>query len=84
MCRQAEAVGGNFYDVFRLASGELVITLGDVSGKGLGAALMMASVQASLRERRDTLQPILRDIAALIKRANEPFYEASLELHSAF
>ena len=75
MCRQAEAVGGDFYDVFRLPSGELGITIGDVSGKGFGAALMMASVQATLRaEARHTA-----NLAALVGRANELFHEASLE-----
>jgi sigma-B regulation protein RsbU (phosphoserine phosphatase) len=48
MCRQAEAVGGDFYDVFRLPSGDIVLAIGDVSGKGLGAALMMATIQATV------------------------------------
>ena len=76
MCRQAEAVGGDFYDVFRLPSGEFVITIGDVSGKGLGAALMMASVQATLRAE---VKHATGNIAVLIRRANELFHEASLE-----
>jgi serine phosphatase RsbU (regulator of sigma subunit) len=49
MYRPAEIVGGDFYDVLRLPTGELGIAIGDVSGKGLEAALMMASVQATLR-----------------------------------
>ena len=76
MCRQAEAVGGDFYDVFRLPTGELGITIGDVSGKGLGAALMMASVQATLRAE---VRHATADLAALVGRANELFHEASLE-----
>jgi len=47
MYRPAEIVGGDFYDVLRLPTGELGIAIGDVSGKGLEAALMMASVQAT-------------------------------------
>lgn len=76
MCRQAEAVGGDFYDVFRLPCGELGITIGDVSGKGFGAALMMASVQATLRAEA---RHATADLAALIGRANVLFHEASLE-----
>ena len=76
MCRQAEAVGGDFYDVFRLPSGEFVVAIGDVSGRGLGAALMMASVQATLRAE---VKHAAGNIAALIRRANELFHEASLE-----
>lgn len=76
MCRQAEAVGGDFYDVFRLPTRELGITIGDVSGKGLGAALMMASVQATLRAEA---RHATADLAGLIGSANELFHEASLE-----
>jgi sigma-B regulation protein RsbU (phosphoserine phosphatase) len=75
MCRQAEAVGGDFYDVFRLPSGDIVLAIGDVSGKGLGAALMMATIQATLRAEARRAPA---DIAALIARASELFHEASL------
>jgi len=37
--------------IFRLPEGRLGIAIGDVSGKGIGAALMMASLEASLRGR---------------------------------
>lgn len=76
MCRQAEAVGGDFYDVLRLPNGELGITIGDVSGKGIGAALMMASLQATLRAEA---RHATADLAALIAAANKLFYEASLD-----
>ncbi|HEY3128849.1 MAG TPA: SpoIIE family protein phosphatase [Acidobacteriota bacterium] len=48
-CRPAFGVGGDYYDFVSLASGELGIAIGDVSGKGISAALLMASLQASLR-----------------------------------
>jgi len=47
--RQCLAVGGDFYDVARLSDGRLLFLLGDVSGKGLGAALLMANILASFR-----------------------------------
>src|SRR5262249_4163188 len=46
MCR---AVGGDYYDYLPLDGGRVGIGLGDVAGKGLPAALLMASLQASLR-----------------------------------
>ena len=46
MCR---AVGGDYYDYVTLEEGRFGIGLGDVAGKGLPAALLMASLQASLR-----------------------------------
>lgn len=42
-------VAGDYYDIIPLASGETVLAVGDVSGKGAGAALIMANLQASLR-----------------------------------
>ena len=76
VCRQAEAVGGDFYDLTGLPNGELGIAIGDVSGKGIGAALMMASLHATLRTevRHSGL-----NLGRLITTANGLFHEASLE-----
>lgn len=43
------AVGGDYYDYIEMPNGRLAIGLGDVAGKGLSAALLMTSFQASLR-----------------------------------
>jgi phosphoserine phosphatase RsbU/P len=48
-CRQMRALGGDCYDFSSQADGQLAMLVGDASGKGVAAALMMASVQASLR-----------------------------------
>lgn len=45
----AMEVGGDFYDLFLLSDGRLVVTVGDVSGKGTPASLFMSSVQTALR-----------------------------------
>lgn len=42
-------VGGDYYDFFRLADGKVVIVVGDVAGKGMPAAMLMASLQARLQ-----------------------------------
>jgi sigma-B regulation protein RsbU (phosphoserine phosphatase) len=47
--RPAQAVGGDYFDVLQLYGNRLAICIADVSGKGVPAALLMASVQASLR-----------------------------------
>lgn len=47
--RSASAVGGDFYDVLALGAGRLFVTLGDVTGKGAPAALVMAMTRAALR-----------------------------------
>ncbi len=47
----AREVGGDFFNYFALSDGDLALLVGDVSGKGVGAALLMANIQASLRTR---------------------------------
>lgn len=46
----AQAVGGDFYDYFPLDGGRLGVVIGDVSGKGVPAALLMAVTRTLLRE----------------------------------
>jgi serine phosphatase RsbU (regulator of sigma subunit) len=64
--RPANTVGGDFYDVLPLPDGRVVITLGDVAGKGSPAALLMALLLASLR----TLVEERLEAAALVDRLN--------------
>jgi serine phosphatase RsbU (regulator of sigma subunit) len=47
----AREVGGDFFNYFALDNGQVALLVGDVSGKGVGAALLMANIQASLRTR---------------------------------
>ena len=47
----AREVGGDFFNYFVLPGNEIAVLVGDVSGKGVGAALLMANVQATLRAR---------------------------------
>lgn len=73
-CRPALGVGGDYYDFLELPDGKFGIAIGDVSGKGIGAALMMASLQASLRGQ------VLHagdDLAGLMDHVNKLVYEAS-------
>ena len=48
-CRQVRALGGDCYDFMPLADDRLALVVGDASGKGVAAALMIACVQSSLR-----------------------------------
>lgn len=47
----AREVGGDFFNYFVLANGDIALLMGDVSGKGVGAALLMANIQAALKAR---------------------------------
>lgn len=73
-CRPALGVGGDYYDFLALPQGHLGVAIGDVSGKGIAAALMMASLQASLRGEA-TRGP--ENLAAAIGNINRLVYEAS-------
>jgi phosphoserine phosphatase RsbU/P len=50
-CLPARAVGGDYYDFLTLGSDRLCLVVGDVMGKGIAAALLMANLQANLRSR---------------------------------
>jgi sigma-B regulation protein RsbU (phosphoserine phosphatase) len=67
-CRPALGVGGDYYDFLPLAEGRLGIALGDVSGKGIAAALTMASLQASLRAEVSRASSELGCIVAAVNR----------------
>ncbi len=70
----AREVGGDLVDFLPLDQGRYGVSLGDVSGKGLGAALFMARVQAVLR----ALAPDYSSLASLATRLNLIFYRDSL------
>ncbi len=53
-CRPARYVGGDYYDFIRRGESSVGLALGDISGKGVSAALLMASLQATLREQAET------------------------------
>jgi serine phosphatase RsbU (regulator of sigma subunit) len=65
--RPAREVGGDFYDFIELPGGRLGIVAGDVSGKGVPAALVMASTHSVLRAEA----PRLVAPAEVLERANE-------------
>lgn len=70
----AREVGGDFFNYFALDDGTVALLVGDVSGKGVGAALLMANFQATLRTRLK-LGHQLADIADAMDRdieANSP------------
>jgi serine phosphatase RsbU (regulator of sigma subunit) len=70
----ARGIGGDYYDFLSLSGGRWGIAIGDVSGKGIGAALLMASLQASLRAQ--ALHRHL-DLPAIIGGVNHLVHESS-------
>ena len=73
-CRAARSVGGDYYDLLTLRDGRFALTLGDVSGKGMPAAVMMASIQMLLRSH---LQQGPESIARMLEDINRTVFESS-------
>ena len=72
VCLQARQVGGDYFDFLNLGPQRLGLIIGDVSGKGIAAALLMANLQASLRSQSAVAfdQP-----EALLRSVNRLFYD---------
>jgi serine phosphatase RsbU (regulator of sigma subunit)/catechol 2,3-dioxygenase-like lactoylglutathione lyase family enzyme len=51
ICFQARQVGGDYYDVLDLSQERFALVVGDISGKGIAASLLMANLQANLRSQ---------------------------------
>jgi serine phosphatase RsbU (regulator of sigma subunit)/catechol 2,3-dioxygenase-like lactoylglutathione lyase family enzyme len=75
MCIQARRVGGDYYDFLDLGGQRLGLVIGDISGKGIAAALLMANLQANVRSQctvaLDQPQNLLRSVNNLF-RENTP------------
>jgi len=69
----AQMVGGDYFDFIPMDDGRLALCLGDVSGKGLPASLLMANVQATLRGQT-LVSPSAREC---IQRANRLLYQST-------
>ena len=76
ICHQARDVGGDYYDFLNLGGERLGIIIGDISGKGIAAALLMANFQANLRSQSaiaaDHPERFLRSV-------NQLFYENTVD-----
>lgn len=70
ICRAARVVSGDYYDFLRLGPTQVGIAIADISGKGISAALLMASLQAALRSQTLLDGAGAGDTAALVDRLN--------------
>lgn len=79
-CRPAQSIGGDYYDFFDTPNGQFGLAIGDVSGKGVPAALLMAVLHASVRGQAIHTG---EDLATLIGHVNRLIYDASAKSHFA-
>ncbi|MHC4458922.1 MAG: SpoIIE family protein phosphatase [Planctomycetota bacterium] len=59
-------VGGDYYDVWSLENGQIAFAVGDVSGKGLPAAMIMSNLQAALR----TTMTFCTELSTVVEHVN--------------
>ncbi|HEV3041438.1 MAG TPA: SpoIIE family protein phosphatase [Candidatus Angelobacter sp.] len=76
LCIQARKVGGDYYDFLNLGRDRLGLVLGDISGKGIAAALLMANLQANLRSQCTT---VLDEPLDHLRTVNQLFCDNSPE-----
>ncbi len=92
VCRPARSVSGDYYDFLHLGRKGIAIVLGDVSGKGISAALLMATIQASLHAQLDdgsldsgSVGGPLISTAEVVARLNRQLFESTpLEQYATF
>jgi phosphoserine phosphatase RsbU/P len=71
ICKAARSVSGDYYDFIQLSPTHLAIAVADISGKGISAALLMASLQAALRSQMLAAGSECMSTAELVSRLNK-------------
>ena len=73
LCLPAQRVGGDYYDYFHIDKRHVALAIADVAGKGIAAALLMSTVQASLRcqftSGDNSLPEVVSGINSLLQRS---------------
>jgi sigma-B regulation protein RsbU (phosphoserine phosphatase) len=75
VCNAARVVSGDYYDFIPLTERGAAIVIGDISGKGISAALLMASIQSSLHAQLAISPDHELSTATLVTRLNTQLYE---------
>jgi sigma-B regulation protein RsbU (phosphoserine phosphatase) len=87
-CSPARAVSGDYYDYMPISEGAVAFAIGDVAGKGISAALLMASIQSSMRTQLSSMngaQPNHVSTAKLVGILNRQLYaNTSPEKYATF
>lgn len=80
--KPVHSLGGDYYDFLPLEDGAWGIAIGDVSGKGISAALVVATLQASLRAQtmrpRSRIETLMKNVNRLVRESSPSEFFASL------
>jgi phosphoserine phosphatase RsbU/P len=84
VCHAARVVSGDYYDFLKMENNRLAVVLGDISGKGISAALLMAAIQSSIHAQfADGVMPGAPEDyrpaspAEVVTRLNRQLYEST-------
>ncbi len=88
VCSPARMVSGDYYDFMQVAEGSLAFAIGDVAGKGISAALLMATIQSTMRTQLSTWNgsgPDPLSTAVMVSNLNRQLYATTaLEKYATF
>jgi sigma-B regulation protein RsbU (phosphoserine phosphatase) len=88
VCTPARVVSGDYYDFMQVSEGALAFAIGDVAGKGISAALLMATIQSAMRSQlsRSNGNGLDRpSTATMVSNLNQQLYATtSLEKYATF
>jgi sigma-B regulation protein RsbU (phosphoserine phosphatase) len=82
LCQPARMVSGDYFDYLCLPNGNLAIAIGDVAGKGISAALLMASIQSIMRSHLAAGQHSTSDVVAQLNK--QLYANTSAEKYATF
>ncbi len=79
-CEPARGVGGDYYDFINFDNSQLGVAIADVAGKGMPAALLMSTVQATLRSltaRNGSTSPANYNLSSIVSKLNRLLFNST-------
>lgn len=80
-CEPARGVGGDYYDFIKFDNSQLGVAIADVAGKGMPAALLMSTVQATLRSLTARNGSMISDLSAIVSKLNRLLFNSTKGEH---
>jgi sigma-B regulation protein RsbU (phosphoserine phosphatase) len=76
-CEPARGVGGDYYDFIKFDNSQLGVAIADVAGKGMPAALLMSTVQATLRSLTARNGSTVSDLSSIVSKLNRLLFDST-------
>ena len=79
-CEPARGIGGDYYDFINFDNCQMGLAIADVAGKGMPAALLMSTVQATLRSltaRNGAPAPVTPELSPIVSKLNRLLFDST-------